>query len=73
WGLALRIARRLGAQSRRSLEVSRLVVEDTALVLKLAHSHAALCGQSTEKDIKLLAGRLGLGWRVDIVPDAELA
>jgi exopolyphosphatase/guanosine-5'-triphosphate,3'-diphosphate pyrophosphatase len=72
WGLALRIARRLGAQSRRSLEVSRLVVEDTALVLKLAHSHAALCGQSTEKDIKLLAGRLGLGWRVDIVPDAEL-
>ncbi len=69
WGLALRIARRLGAQSRRSLEVSRLGVEDGALVLKLAESHAALLGQPTEKDMKLLAGRLGLGWRVDIVPE----
>lgn len=68
WGLALRIARRLGAQSRRSLEVSRLIVEDGALVLQLAQSHADLFGQPTEKDMKLLAGRLGLAWRVDIVP-----
>ena len=72
WGLALRIARRLGAQSRRSLEVSRLRIEDGVLALKLAESHAALFGQPTEKDMKLLAGRLGLGWRVDIVPEAEL-
>jgi len=72
WGLALRLARRLGAGSRRSLEVSRLGVAEGALVLRLAHSHAALLGQPTEKDMKLLAGRLGLGWRVDIVPDAEL-
>ncbi len=69
WGLALRLARRLGGQSQRSLEASRLVVKDGALVLELAKSHEALFGQPTEKDMKLLAGRLGLGWRVDVVPE----
>jgi exopolyphosphatase/guanosine-5'-triphosphate,3'-diphosphate pyrophosphatase len=68
WGLALRLARRLGAQSARSLEASRLVVKDGVLVLELAESHAALFGAPTEKDIKLLAGRMGLGWRVEVVP-----
>lgn len=72
WGLALRLARRLGAQSRRSLEVSRLVVADGVLELRLATSHAALFGAPTEKDIKLLASRLGLGWRVAVVPESEL-
>ncbi|WP_017664678.1 Ppx/GppA family phosphatase [Porphyrobacter sp. AAP82] len=72
WGLALWLARRLGAQSARSLEVSRLKVEEGALVLELAASHAALFGQPTEKDMKLLAGRLGLGWRVDIVEQIVL-
>lgn len=71
WGLALRLVRRLGAQSHRSLEVSRLGVVDGALVLTLAQSHAALFGLPTEKDMKLLAGRLGLAWRVAIVPDPE--
>ncbi len=69
WGLALRLARRLGAQTLRSLDASRLVVEQGALVLQLAKSHEALFGQPTEKDMKLLAGRLGLGWRVDVVPE----
>ncbi len=72
WGLALRLARRLGAQSRRSLEVSRLVIADGALELRLAQSHAALFGSPTEKDLKQLAGRLGLGWRVAVVPESEL-
>lgn len=72
WGLALRLARRLGAQSRRSLEASRLVIDDGALVLRLAQSHEALFGQPTEKDMKLLAGRLGLPWRVEVLPEAEL-
>ncbi len=72
WGLALRLARRLGAQSRRSLEVSRLAVEQGALVLRLADSHAALFGQPTEKDMKLLAGRLGIDWRVEVVPDGAV-
>jgi exopolyphosphatase / guanosine-5'-triphosphate,3'-diphosphate pyrophosphatase len=71
WGLALRLARRLGGCSRRSLQVSRLVVREGVLVLRLARSHQALFGPATEKDLKLLAGRLGLeaGWRVDIVAD----
>lgn len=72
WGLALRLARRLGAQSRRSLEVSRLAVEEGTLVLRLAESHAALFGQPTEKDMKLLAGRLGVEWRVEVVPDSAV-
>ena len=67
WGLALRLARRLGAASRRSLEVSQLAIADGALVLRLARSHEALFGSPTEKDMKLLAGRLGLPWRVDVV------
>lgn len=72
WGFALRLARRLGARSRRSLEVSRLAVEEGALVLRLAESHEALFGVPAEKDMKLLAGRLGVPWRVEIVPDAAL-
>lgn len=72
WGLALRLLRRLGAQSARSLEVSRLRVEESTLVLELAASHAALFGAPTEKDMKLLAGRLGLGWRVDIVDEIAM-
>jgi exopolyphosphatase / guanosine-5'-triphosphate,3'-diphosphate pyrophosphatase len=62
----------LGAQSRRSLEVSRLAVEEGALVLTLAQSHEALFGLPTEKDLKLLAARLGLAWRVEIVPEIVL-
>ncbi|MFM7349936.1 MAG: Ppx/GppA family phosphatase [Erythrobacter sp.] len=72
WGLALRLARRLGAQSRRSLEASRLAVKDGTLALELAESHEALFGQPTEKDMKLLAGRMGLPWRVDVVPEIVL-
>ena len=72
WGLALRLGRRLGGQSARSLEVSRLRVDESALVLELEASHAALFGQPTEKDMKLLAGRLGVGWRVDIVDQIVL-
>ncbi|EAQ27749.1 exopolyphosphatase [Erythrobacter sp. NAP1] len=72
WGLAVRLARRLGARSRRSLQVSRLLVADKTLVLRLAESHEALFGIPTEKDMKLLAGRLGVDWKVDIIPDDEL-
>jgi len=72
WGLAVRLARRLGARSRRSLQVGRLFVRDDQLVLRLAESHKALFGVPTEKDIKLLAGRLGLDWTVEIAPDDAL-
>ena len=72
WGLAVRLARRLGARSRRSLQVSRLIVRDNTLVLRLANSHGALFGVTTEKDMKLLSGRLDLDWAVEIVPDEDL-
>ncbi|MCK0127709.1 Ppx/GppA family phosphatase [Erythrobacter sp. F6033] len=72
WGLAVRLARRIGAKSRRSLQASRLVVRDGKLVLRLEKSHAALFGIPTEKDIKLLAGKLDMDWSVTIVPDGEL-
>ncbi|AWW75489.1 exopolyphosphatase [Erythrobacter sp. KY5] len=72
WGLAVRLARRLGARSRRSLQVSRLLVEDKTLILRLAESHSDLFGVPTEKDMKLLAGKLDLDWKVDIIPDDEL-
>ncbi|MEP0391927.1 MAG: Ppx/GppA family phosphatase [Erythrobacter sp.] len=72
WGLAVRLARRLGAGSRRSLQESRLSAENGVLTLRLGHSQAALFGFTPEKDMKLLAGRLGLDWRVDIVSDDEL-
>lgn len=72
WGLAVRLARRLGARSQRSLQMSRLLVEEGQLVLRLAQSHKALFGIPTEKDMKLLAGRRGLDWAVEIVADDEL-
>lgn len=72
WGLATRLARRLGALSRRSLDMSRLVIEDQALVLRLATSHAALYCGPVEKDMKLLSAQLGLIPRVDIVADEAL-
>lgn len=72
WGLAVRLARRLGAGSRRSLQESRLVLADQNLILRLAESQGALFGFSTEKDMKLLAARLGLDWKVEIVPDDAL-
>ncbi|MEQ8411072.1 MAG: Ppx/GppA family phosphatase [Erythrobacter sp.] len=72
WGFAVRLARRLGARSPRSLQVSRLRVEDGVLVLRLATSHADLFGVPTEKDMKLLAGCKGMEWRVDIVADEAL-
>lgn len=72
WGLAVRLARRLGARSRRSLQVSRLSVDDDVLVLRLAKSHGALFGFPTEKDMKLLAAQLGIDWKVEIVPDEDL-
>ncbi len=72
WGLAVRLARRIGARSRRSLQVSRLLVRGNTLVLRLERSHEALFGFPTEKDLRLLADRLGLDWTVEAVADGEL-
>ena len=60
WGLGLRLARRLGAGSARSLDATRLTRGKKSLVLTLAKSHASLYGQATERDLALLANHLGL-------------
>lgn len=72
WGLAVRLARRLGAGSRRSLQESRLTIENETLILRIAEAQGALFGISTEKDLKLLADQLGLKWDAQIVPSDQL-
>lgn len=71
WGLATRLARRLGGKSRRSLQVSRLTRDFSQLTLHLQHSHRHLFGVPNEKDMLLLSGRLGTDFDVRIVPDDE--
>ena len=69
WGLAIRLCRRLGALSRRAFYATSLAIVDERLVLSLSHDHADLFGISNEKDLRLLADRLGLKWQVEIVPE----
>lgn len=72
WGLATRFARRIGARSPRSFQVTRLSLKEGALVLSLAHSHAALFGVPNEKDIKSLADRLGVDWELRLVDEEDV-
>jgi len=72
WGLAIRLCRRLGACSRRSLQMSELGIEDGKLVLRVAESYAPLYGIPNEKDLRLLAGRLGLEPEMRVVDEAVL-
>ena len=72
WGLAIRLARRMGARSLRSLQMTRLIAGKDELVLRLAESHEALFGIPVEKDLKLLASRMGVDYRTQIVPDDAL-
>jgi exopolyphosphatase/guanosine-5'-triphosphate,3'-diphosphate pyrophosphatase len=71
WGLAIRLARRLGARSRRSLNVSRMKIEGETLVLELHDTHADLFGIPTEKDLRLLSDHQGMDYAVRIIPAAE--
>lgn len=72
WGLAIRLCRRLGALSRRTFQASSLAIEDGQLVLRLEQSHANLIGPPGEKDLRLLADRLGMESRIEIVPNATI-
>ncbi|AKM06578.1 Ppx/GppA family phosphatase [Pelagerythrobacter marensis] len=60
WGLAMRLARRLGATSRISLMTSALARKKKKLVLRLDESRAALAGESVTRDLAGLAEWLGL-------------
>ena len=72
WGLGIRLARRIGARSPKSLQVSRLLRDEDRLVLRLQESHRDLYGIPVEKDLKLLAERLQLEPAVEIVPDGTV-
>ena len=67
WGLATRLCRRLGGRSRTSLEASNLRLEGDELVLRLRRDRAALFGVPNEKDLVLLADRLKVGARMEVV------
>ncbi|WP_232843016.1 Ppx/GppA family phosphatase [Allopontixanthobacter confluentis] len=71
WGLAIRLCRRLGALSRKSLQSSRIEISEGKLILTLEQSHSALLGAPNEKDLRLLAEHLGLTSEVRVVADSE--
>ena len=66
WGLANRLARRLGAASRRSIGNSDLRRTPDELVLRLTESHAALAHYPMTRDLELLADWLGLANRIEV-------
>ena len=72
WGLGLRLARRLGAGSPRSLDATRLTRGKNSLVLTLAKSHASLYGQAAERDLALLASHLGLEPKMRVKGEKKL-
>ena len=72
WGLAIRLARRLGAGSGRSLRNTALGTSGKKLVLYLGESHGDLWVDHVEQDLTLLAGRLGLKPVLKVVPNDDL-
>lgn len=60
WGLALRLAQRLGAGSRGALAATRLVTDGPRLRLTIAADHASLAAGPVGKDLNALAGWLDL-------------
>jgi exopolyphosphatase/guanosine-5'-triphosphate,3'-diphosphate pyrophosphatase len=72
WGLAIRLARRLGGGSRSSLRNSALAVMKGRLVLHLGESHADLQAEHVEADLAALATRLGLKPAMEVVPNDRL-
>lgn len=72
WGLAIRLCRRLGGRSDRTFSVSDLRVEAGQLLLSLEESHAAFYGIPNEKDLLLLADRLGLEPVMRVLTEAQM-
>lgn len=66
WGLAHRLAQRLGAGSHAALSAARLTVQDKHLVLAIDAHHAPLASGPVTKDLGGLAGWLDLQPRLTI-------
>ncbi len=60
WGLAIRLARKFSGGAVAPLAASRLLPGKSALVLEIDAGFAPLCNDVVEKDLRLLAGWLGL-------------
>ncbi|MEO1967424.1 MAG: Ppx/GppA family phosphatase [Sphingomonadaceae bacterium] len=58
WGMAYRLAQRLGATARGALSASELAIKDDRLTLSIAEDHAALAVYPVTKDLANLASRL---------------
>ena len=65
WGLALRLAQRLGAGSRRSLAESRIVRDTEYLTLHLEHGAAALASPAVIRQVGTLAAWIQLQPRIE--------
>lgn len=63
-GLAIRLCRRLTALSPLALANSALRVDGSQLILSLEEPFGALYSEGVEKDLRNLAGRLGLTYGV---------
>ncbi len=72
WGLAIRLCRRLGGRSDRTFNVSDLRVEGDDLLLSIEQSHRAFYGIPNEKDMDLLADRLGLKPVIRVLEETEM-
>lgn len=71
WGLAIRLCRRFGAGSQRSLTASSLTRDGDRLILWIAPSHAQLATDPVTGDLKALAQWLGLDPEIRVSAIAE--
>ncbi|MDE1916042.1 MAG: Ppx/GppA family phosphatase [Sphingomonadales bacterium] len=69
WGLATRLARRLGGGAVMALAGTSLRMAGGELVLAVRPDLAALCSEMVEKDLRVLAECLGLAPRIDILAE----
>lgn len=72
WGLAIRLCRRLGSNSRHSLQASALRREKQRLALYVEQTRAVLVNRGVEKDLDKLAASLEMKATIEIVPDGDL-
>lgn len=66
WGLAFRLAQRMGAGSAAALKGARLSIDGDELVMAFRADHAALASGPVTKDLNALANWLGLQPRITV-------
>ncbi|WP_206241455.1 Ppx/GppA family phosphatase [Novosphingobium terrae] len=69
WGLATRLARRIGGGAVAALAGTSLRIEGASLVLAVKPALAPLCSEMVDKDLRVLAECLGLTPRLDILAE----